>query len=129
LVVVAGEALVEDALYGAVPYGQLHSRVVGQQVVIVLVNVSEGQGVEMLAEQFDLPVTRARRVAGVGEFARQVGGEPEAVVDFAEQEGPGVVGDPRIGLSQLDGSVKRRLEEPSLAFRLEVHLPFRALRS
>jgi hypothetical protein len=38
-------------------------------VVIVLVDVAEGQGVEMLAEQFDPLVTTARRVAGVGEFA------------------------------------------------------------
>jgi putative transposase len=48
----------------------------------------------------------------------------ETAVDLAEQEGPGVVGDSRIGLTELDGSVKRGLEEPSLAFTHEVHLPF-----
>jgi hypothetical protein len=124
----AGEALVENALSGAVPDGQLEPRIIGQQVVVVLVDVAEGQGVEVLAEQFDLLVSRARRVAGVGEPGGQVGGEAEAVIDLAEQEGPGVVGDSGIGLPELDGSVKRGLEEPSLAFTHEVHLPFRALR-
>ena len=87
-----------------------------------------GQGVEVLAEQFDLPVPRAGRVAGVGESCGQVGGQAESVIDLAKQQRPGVVGDSRIGLPQLDGSVKRVLEEPSLAFTHEVHLPFRALR-
>jgi len=64
-------------------------RVVGQDVVVVLMHVAEGQTVEVPAEQ----------------------------------EGPGVVGNPRIGLTELDGSVKRGLEEASLAFTHEVHLP------
>jgi len=98
--------------------------IVGEQVVVVLVDVAEGQAVEVLAEQLDLPVADAVRPAGVGQLGGQVGREPEAVVDLAEQECPGVVGDSMIGLTELDGSVKRRLEEPSLAFTHEVHLPF-----
>ena len=96
----------------------------GQDVLVVLMDVAEGQGVEVLAEQFDLLVADAVRVAWVGQLGGQVGRESETVVDLAEQEGPGVVGDSRIGLTELDGSVKRGLEEPSLAFTHEVHLPF-----
>jgi len=96
----------------------------GKQVVIVLVDVAEGQGVEVLTEQFDLLVADAVGLARVGQFGRQVGRETEAVVDFAEQEGPGVVGDSGIGLPEFDGPVKRGLEEPSVASTHEVHLPF-----
>ena len=46
------------------------------------------------------------------------------MVDLANEQGAGVVGDSVIGLTELDGSVKRGLEEPSLAFTHEVHLPF-----
>jgi len=41
---------------------------------------------------------------------------------------PAALIDERIGLTEVDGSVKRGLEEPSLAFNHWVHLPFRALR-
>jgi len=120
----AGQAFVEHGRAGAVPDGQPNARVVGKQVVVVLVGVTEGQTVEVLTEQLDLLVADAVAPAGVGQFGGQVGRETEAVVDLAEQQGPGVVGDPMIGLTELDGPVKRGLEEPSVAFTHEVHLPF-----
>ena len=120
----AGQAFVEHGRAGAVPDAQPHGRVVGQQVVVVLVDMAEGQTVEVLAEQLDLLIADAVGPARVGEFRRQVSREGQAVINLAEQEGPGVVGDSMIGLTELDGSVKRGLEKPSLAFTHEVHLPF-----
>ena len=65
-------------------------------------DVAEGRGVEVLAEPFDLLLADAVRVARVGQLGGQVGRESETVVDLAEQKGPGVVGDSRIGLTELD---------------------------
>jgi hypothetical protein len=125
----AGQTLVGDLPAGTVPDGQLHGDVVGQNVGVVLMGIAEGLGVEVLAEQFDLGVADARRVARVEELRRQVFRQAQAVIDLAKQQGPGVGSNPRIGLTQLDRPVKRGLEEPSLAFTHWVHLPFRALRS
>ena len=120
----AGQTLVEHGRAGAVPDGQLDGRVVGQDVLVVLVDVAEGKAVEVLAEQFDLLVADAVRAAGIGELGGQVGREGKAVVDLANEQDAAVIGDSLIGLTKLDGSVKRGLEEPFLAFTHEVHLPF-----
>ena len=118
----AGQALLEHLLAGAVPGGELHCRVVRQRVGVVLVCVAEGQAVEVLAEQFDLRVACAGRIALVEEPGGQVSREAESVIDFAEQQCAGVGSNSRIGLTNLDRAVKGRLKQPSLAFTHWVHL-------
>ena len=69
-----------------------------------------GQAVEVPAEQLDPLVADAVGPARVGRFGRQVGRDGQAVVYLAEQQGPGVVGDPMTGLTSLDRAVKGRPE-------------------
>jgi hypothetical protein len=66
----------------------------------------------MLAEQLDLRVADALGIAGIDEFHSQVGGQPEAVIDLAKEDRPGVGSHARIGLTQLDGLVKLKFPAP-----------------
>src|SRR5208337_5224938 len=95
----------------------------------VLVGVAQGQAVQVLADQLDLLVADALRIAPVQQPRRQVGRQPQAMIDLTEEQGPGVGSNPRIGLTQLDGAVKGKLEQPSLAFTHWIHLRSVALRS
>lgn len=60
-----GQAFLEHSLAGAIPHGQLHAHVVGQRVLVVLMGVTQGQAVEVLAEQLDLLVPDSLRVARI----------------------------------------------------------------
>ena len=79
----AGQSLVEHPFTWTVPYGQLHRRVVGQHVLVVLVGVAQGQTVEVLAEQLDLLISASERTSGVVQAGGQVRRQPQAVVDLA----------------------------------------------
>jgi len=81
----AGQTLLEDPLAGPVPDGELHGRIVGQRVGVVLIGVPEGQGVEVLAEKLDLLVADAIRAARIVQAGGQVRGEAEPVIDLAKQ--------------------------------------------
>lgn len=118
----AGQSFLDDLLAGAVPDGELHGRVMGERVGVVLVGIAQGQAVEVLAEQLCLRVAGAGRVARVEEAGGQVGGQAEAVVVLAEDQCSGVGSNSRIGLTNLDRAVKGRLEQPSVAFTHWVYL-------
>jgi hypothetical protein len=105
-----GKAFLENLLARAVPDGQLHGRVVGQRVLVVLVGVAQGQAVQVLADQLDLLVTDALRIAPVQQPRRQVRRQAQAMIDLAEEQGPGVGSNPRIGLTHLDAAIKGKLE-------------------
>jgi hypothetical protein len=112
----AGQAFVDHLGPGPVPDGHLHRHVVGHGVGVVLVGVAEGKRVDMLAEQFSLRIAGGFLVAWIDERRAQVGGQAEALIDLAEQDGSGIGGDVRIDLTQLDRLVKSGLEEPSVCF-------------
>ena len=82
--------------------------------------VSQGQRVEVLAQQLSLRVACAGWVAGVEEPGGQVGSQPEPMVDLAKQQCPGVGSNSRIGLTNLDRAVKGtfihgKISRPELA--------------
>jgi hypothetical protein len=80
---------------------------VGKDVCVVLVGVAQGQGVEVLAKPLDLGVANALGIPRIRELPGQVGRQPKPMIHLAQKQRPGVGGDARIGLTQLDRPVKR----------------------
>jgi len=66
------------------------------------------------------------RDAGIVELRPQIRGQPQAMIRLPQEHQPGVGTDPRVGLPDLDRTIKRSLEEPSLAFTHAVYLLCRA---
>ena len=106
----AGQALLEHLRAGAVPDGQLERRVVSHAVLIVLMGIAQGQRVDVVPQQFGVGVADAVGIPRVIQPGGQVCRQTEPMIHFAEQQRSGVRSDSRIGLTQLDGSVKRRLQ-------------------
>jgi hypothetical protein len=121
------QAFVQDLLARAIPNGHLHGRIVGQAVDVVLMGIAQGQGVQVVAKQFGVRVTAAAGIAGTDQPRGQVSRQPQAVIGLAEEDGPGVGGDAGIGLTDLDGLVKRGGEHTSMCFTHWAYLPFRRL--
>ena len=96
-----------------------------QRVGIVL----EGVRVEVLSEQLGVGVSYEPLVAGIQQRRGEVGRQAEAMIHLTKQEDAGIGRDARVRLTQLDGLVKRGLEEPSVCITHSVALPFRRLRS
>jgi hypothetical protein len=105
-----GQAFCQRLLARPIPGGQLHGRIMGQPIGVVLGRVALGQGIQPFAQQFDQLIANQILPTRIGESSGQPLGQPEAMIGLAQQDQACIGRDPLVGLADLDGAVESRLK-------------------
>jgi len=80
----AGESFFQRLFTRPIPGGQLHGRIVGQAVGIVLGRVAQRQTVQSLAHEFDQLVANPVWSPWIDELAGQMFGQTQPMIGFAQ---------------------------------------------
>jgi hypothetical protein len=96
-----------NSLLGGPVCDELEDRVRPEGVVVVLVLIARQDAVDPRADQFGQSVLGEVRIAGIVEGAGEAPGEPDALLELADREQPGVAGE--LARGRLDD--ERRAEE------------------